>query len=133
MSSPVSGGVSKPSDQTMSSLLYALPRLFETVWKLIRSWWCVDRVRISPREGELLRLDVPCILRIGAKVVQVSKRRVGQKRGSPYVVYEGCDEHGPCELWVSPVGATTCPRVRWVSLDAMSELDIPAEEIEVFG
>ncbi len=99
--------------------------------RLLRSWWQADRVRISPREGRLLRLEPPCIVRIGGRYAQVLHRRTGQTPEGPYVCYECEVDDQPAQLWVEPVGQAYMQRVRW-SLAGV-DASLLAEEVEVFG
>src|SRR5262245_38096901 len=41
---------------------------------LIRAWWDVDRVRISPREGKLLGLVPPCVIRVQGEPFEIMNR-----------------------------------------------------------
>lgn len=43
---------------------------------LVRDWWRVDRIRSSPREGRLLRLEPGDLLRLAGVTVTVIDRRV---------------------------------------------------------
>jgi len=99
--------------------------------RLLGSWWRADRVRISPCEGRLLRLCVPCIVRVGGRYVQVVRRRTGQTPGGPYVCYECEIEGGRGELWVEPAGERCPPRVIWREAGMVRTLT--PDDVEVFG
>ena len=63
--------------------------MFRALWKLVRAWWRVDRIRISPREGRLLGLEPGAVLQIGeTRAVVVRRRPLPGHRGSAAVVYE---------------------------------------------
>jgi hypothetical protein len=96
---------------------------------LIRSWWRVDRIRASPREGRLLRLSPPCILCIDAVLVEVHERVVGQTVTGPYVRYDCIGPDGRSELWVMPRGRDQTPEIHWIqgpTRRVLSEADIEA-------
>ena len=97
---------------------------------LVADWWRVDRVRVSPHDGELLRLRVPCLLRVGTELVEVERRSVGQSNNGPYIIYHCVGERGPCQLWVTPIGRTHRPTLRWVQDCKASELS--EAQVEVF-
>lgn len=100
-------------------------------FRLLCSWWQADRVRVSPREGRLLRLRPPCIVRVAGRYVQVLERTAGETRDGPYVCYACAVDDEPAQLWVSPLGAANVPLVRW-NLAGIS-VHLHADEVEVFG
>ncbi len=106
-------------------------RLFASAVNLLRYWWQVDRIRVSPREGQLLRLRPPCLIKVCSQLVEVRQRSVGQTRQGSYVVYHCGSEHGPCELRITPVGDRYGPRVRWIANSGEQELSV--DEIQVYG
>lgn len=108
-----------------------LGRLLTTGINLLHDWWQVDRVRISPREGQLLRLRPPCLIQVCSQPVEVQQRRVGQTPQGPYIVYHCRGEFGPSELWVSPVSACHGPRVRWIANGGEQGLSV--DDIQVWG
>jgi hypothetical protein len=107
-----------------------LRKLCAFVAALVADWWRVDRIRASPREGQLLRLRAPCLLRVGTQLVKIERRSVGQSGDGPYIVYDCSAEYGPCQLWVTPIGRTHRPTLRWVQGGQASELS--EEQVEVF-
>lgn len=107
------------------------PGLLRAIAALARSWWQVDRVRISPREGRLLNLRPPCLLRIDGAIAQVTARQAGQGARGPYVVYRCDDGGGDALLWVYPVGRTHRPLVRWQT--GGGEITLSEEDVEVYG
>lgn len=100
-------------------------------FRLLRSWWQVDRVRVSPREGRLLRLSPPCIVRIMGRYAQVHHRRMGETHTGPYVCYECTVDDEPAQLWVMPSGEQYVQVIHWNH--AGKRVHLHAEEIEVFG
>ena len=99
--------------------------------RLFTNWWQADRVRTSPREGSLLRLRVPCIIRIHGRYAQVIGRRTGQTAAGPYVCYE-CEIDGtPADLFVEPIGERGVPMLRW--REGRDERRLDAGDVEVFG
>ena len=105
--------------------------LFARVFRLLRSWWQADRVRISPSEGRLLSLPVPCILRIGGRYVQVRRRCTGMNADGPYVLYECIADTQPAQLIVSPCPAPRLQVVQWRCEGVGQALD--PDDIEVFA
>jgi hypothetical protein len=57
----------------------AARQLWDAVCDLIRAWWRVDRIRTSPNDGRLLRLDFGSILDVGQQRVEVIDRVVSAK------------------------------------------------------
>jgi hypothetical protein len=83
------------------------------VFDALRAWWTQDRIRISPREGQLLTLQAPCILEIHGELVQLTDRVVGQSEGGPYVEYCGIalKDESTCALRVQPHDGSVCWKV----------------------
>ena len=115
----------------MASQMPERQTILRALLRLLCSWWRVDRVRVSPTEGKLLRLEPPCMLRIGERVLEVVRRSVGQTPDGTYVAYTCEDNPGVCELRVFPVGLTHQPTVQLVTSESCTVLD--ADEIEVYG
>ena len=105
-------------------------RLLRSAWLAARWWWKVDRVRISPREGRLLRLEPPCLLRLGGLWAQVVGREVATGGAGPSVVYRLNADAGSAVLRVA-----RRPGCRALSVHLRAgagEESLPEEEIEVF-
>jgi hypothetical protein len=96
---------------------------------LVRSWWQVDRVRVSPREGRLLRLGPSWFIRVAGCTAAIERRYVGETDDGPYVGYVCRGTTGPCELRVGPPLQSPQPRVVWTSNGRSQVLD--ADEVEV--
>jgi hypothetical protein len=107
------------------------PGLLQALADLVRGWWLADRVRISPDEGRLLDLRLPCLLRVRGSVAQALARQTGHGANGPYVVYSCTDDVGDALLWVYPVGRTTRPLVRWQT--SRGEMALSGEDVEVYG
>ena len=116
---------------SMLSLKLERPGLVRDLLRLLSRWWRVDRVRVSPTEGRLLRLEPPCILRIGDRVLEVVRRKVGQTPDGAYVEYDCDDGASRCALRVFPVGLTQQPRVHMLCDARLTVL--AAADIDVYG
>lgn len=79
-----------------------LVELWRELVALARAWWRVDRIRVAPGEGELLRLRPGAILRVGAAGYRVVGRGVGEDADGPYVAYPCEGPDGKAELRVRP-------------------------------
>jgi hypothetical protein len=53
------------------------------------AWWHRDAIRVSPREGRLLRLQPPCIINIDEHEILVEKRTVADHPQGAQVIYDG--------------------------------------------
>lgn len=78
--------------------------LWRELVALARSWWRVDRIRVAPGEGELLRLRPGAILRVDGAAYEVVGRAVGANADGPYVAYQCEGPGGQAELRVRPPG-----------------------------
>jgi hypothetical protein len=94
----------------------------------LRVWWQQDRIRISPNEGRLLRLQIPCILTVNGNLVELTGRTVFRSSTGNYVVYRGVvtGPGFPCELAVWPEKNL----VRWTDRGGTRSLD--PGDVEVF-
>ena len=101
------------------------------VVELVSSWWRVDRVRNSPREGRLLRLSPPSVLRIAGRRYRLISRRATSAGGKPCVVYHCRSPAGGCELRVIPGARARHPRVEWVVSGRVSFLEEDEVEVEL--
>jgi hypothetical protein len=64
-----------------------LPLLVRQLWRLLHSWWRQDRIRLSPTEGRLLRLEQPCFLVIDGQPFEVVKRTLRPSDKERVAVY----------------------------------------------
>ncbi len=94
----------------------------------LRVWWQQDRIRISPNEGRLLRLQIPCILAVNGNLVELTGRTVCRSSTGNYVVYRGVATGSqlPCELAVWPEQNVA----RWTDGGGTRSLD--PGDVEVF-
>ena len=104
-------------------------RLLRNLIQLARAWWQVDRPRISPSVGRLLRIEPPAILRIGPQVAGVVGRSVGEDGSGPYVVYHCQVGSEACQLRV-PFPLSPLATLHWSRGEA--RWDLMEEDIEVF-
>lgn len=79
---------------------------------LIRDWWQIDRVRISPREGCLLRLQVGDVLQLAGLTVTVTARHIPADAAG--VRYQCTGEDGWGELWVMLNADRQADEVAWI-------------------
>lgn len=98
--------------------------------RLVVAWWRVDRVRVSPEEGRLLRLEPPCFVVVAGRPAEVLSRTLGRDPGGPFVSYECRHAQGDCRLRVGLTidGATAA--VSWTT-DGV-ERSLRPEEVETF-
>lgn len=101
---------------------------FDRLVRLIRDWWQVDRVRISPREGRLLRLQPGDLLRLEGMTVTVIARRVDPDASGVRYRCEGAGFGG--ELWVGLDAGRQADEVVWSRQGCQQRL--PAVEVEVY-
>src|SRR5260221_14778876 len=74
--------------------------LYRVCLNLVARWWRTDRVRISPREGELLRLQPGCVLTVNGVPAEVRVRMVVHERDTRRGSYQCQTELGPAILEV---------------------------------
>lgn len=67
----------------------ARPSLARTLVEAIRTWWRQDDIRVSPNEGRLLRLDVPCIVEVEGELFEITRRAIGRRGDVNFVTYQG--------------------------------------------
>lgn len=106
----------------------ARPSLAQTLADAVRTWWHQDDIRVSPYEGRLLRLDVPCIVEVEGDLFEITRRAVLQTVAGKYVSYYGqaTADDTPCEFECRPGSRT----VRW--RDAGGTRSIDERSIGVF-
>ncbi|MDP1797202.1 MAG: hypothetical protein Q8K78_06960 [Planctomycetaceae bacterium] len=107
----------------------------QSVWlecyRLLHAWWAVDRIRVSPMEGELLRLQPSSILRIDGMCWTVATRWVCEDAIGPFVRYQ-CDNGAhTATLEVRPSCQLVTGDIRW-TIDAES-CELHPAEIEVYA
>lgn len=92
---------------------------------LLQQWWRADRVRISPRSGQMLRIEPPCILEIEGLRLAVQSREVFVDSDLPCIRYACCDEQGRSSeiLARPPMNADSQTLVEWITNDRRQLLD----------
>ena len=103
-------------------------RFWRELVRCWRAWWRVDRIRVSPQEGRLLRLPLPCIAVIEGRPVELMRRATGHRAGGAYVRYEGRTAHGDCALTVTPLAGAVV-RLSWHDGAAGREISQAACEV----
>ena len=106
-----------------------VPTLFSMVRCLIHSWWRGDRIRVSPMDGQLLRLQPPCWLHICNRYAEVVNRRVAD--GKPAVIYECRTSSGSGTLLVEVGGLACEPAIEWRENGLATRLAL--QDVEVFS
>jgi hypothetical protein len=106
-----------------------LQRLCHACLDLIAAWWRVDRIRISPHDGELLRLRPGCLFTVLGLPAQVRTRRVIQTDDGNGVQYECATESGPARLDVRPNESPNGMSVQWSVSGRSDALDVDSIEI----
>ena len=89
----------------------------------VRSWWRVDRIRASPREGRLLRLHPPCFVVIGGRSFEIAHRVVGQDAEGPFVDYNVRSQEGSARLLVRLIVETSQTVIHWIGPDGERSLE----------
>ena len=111
----------------MSSLLCDLSR---SLLDLLRAWWRVDRIRVAPSDGRLLRLRPNGFVTIGGGTFEIARRVVGQDAGGPFVIYE-CQATGiSAQLIVRLAAESQQTAIRWIGSDGERRLD--ERDVSVF-
>ena len=100
------------------------------MFNLLRSWWQIDRVRASPREGRLLRLRPPCILVIDGRVVEVVARTLAHDYAGAIVSYD-CRQGEEIGRLTIRLGGGATSDVSWTTADV--ERRFSADDVEVFA
>jgi hypothetical protein len=98
---------------------------------LIAGWWRADRVRISPREGELLRLQPVCLVTIAGRPVEVLRRQEVVTLQTRGVRYECRTEAGPAHLDIRLRESASRLEICWSVFGRIEAL--PEHQIEIFG
>jgi len=98
-------------------------RFLSSVVDLFRAWWQVDRIRISPVAGKVLRLRRGAILVIDGQNIVVCGRRVIRQGGRICVVYDCQTPSDRAWLRIDPGdGVDASPQIEWVASDIVRRL-----------
>ena len=92
----------------------ALGRLAQAVWGLLRAWWKVDRIRVRPTEGRLLRLQPGCVISVEQRPVEIVGRHTEQSDASGTVAYDCNTADGTANLVVVSDGNGHCCQLAWI-------------------
>lgn len=96
---------------------------------LFTAWAFRDRIRVSPREGKLLRLPVGACLRVGGILYRVTARqRLVSDAGSVTYVCRGVGDRMTLTAATAADGSL---RLRMLTGEVVT--DMAADDIEVFG
>ncbi len=98
---------------------------------LIAAWWRADRVRISPRAGQLLRLRPNSLVFIRGQTVEVLTRQESQASDEHRICYECRTEIGPARLDVRIRADAGRLEIRWFDSGQIELLE--EHQIEVFS
>lgn len=102
--------------------------------RLIRAWWSDDRIRVSPREGRLLRLEPGDVVVVRGCAAEIRARTERRELVPPRVCYDCARSTGTARLTVLAESGA-CGTVEWVTDDAAEPRDpeaIEPFEVEVF-
>jgi hypothetical protein len=105
--------------------------LLRCVGDLLRSWWQVDRIRVSPNAGRLLRLRPGNIVCIADRDIEVVSRSVSQSPSGPSICYRCRSADGSAQLCVTPIVCGAGERITWK--EKAVERSLTADEVEVWG
>jgi hypothetical protein len=105
--------------------------LLRCIGDLLRSWWQVDRIRVSPSAGRLLRLQPGNIVGIADRDIEVVSRCVSQSPSGSSICYQCRSADGSAQLCVTPVVFGVGERITWTEKDL--ERSLTADEVEVWG
>ncbi len=67
-------------------------RLMRACWQLLADLWFVDRIRVSPVQGQLRRLSPETILIVDKAPYRICTRRIAWRRGRSCLEYS-CHGH----------------------------------------
>ncbi len=70
------------------SKTFVVPGWVMYLARLVQSWWLVDRIRVSPREGHLWRLSCGTLLNIDDAWYQIVGRTVRSGQFGVELIYE---------------------------------------------
>lgn len=105
--------------------------IWQSVLQLLRSWYTVDRVRVSPTAGRLLSLRVDDRILIRGDVFTVVNRQTVASRDGIRLAYQLASEDGRARLSVEPNTSGTSHVSELMTND--SSTAIYEDEIVEFG
>lgn len=98
--------------------------------RLLAAWWRTDRPRIARREGQLLRIAPPAIVRVNSELAEVLSRTAGQTVQGAYVVYDCRAGQEACQLRITPLAGHAASDIQWIR--GGGQQSVTEDEIEVF-
>jgi hypothetical protein len=108
-----------------------LPELCQSVTQIVWAWWRHDRIRVSPDEGRLLRIESQDVLLIGDTQVEVITRSI-VKRVSGVALHFNCrTPTGSAELFVELTLDGQLQSIRWNADDEERVLSV--EDLDVWS
>ena len=108
-------------------------RLLTDVRRLIEAWWKIDRIRASPREGRLLRIEPPCVVVVEEQPAEVVARTLGRtadETGAIRVDYDCRSAQGACRLRLTVTACGAIAAIAWTA-DGIEQL-VSEEQVEVY-
>ncbi len=108
MSQPNKGGIRK---------------LFADWLALLRSWWRVDRIRVSPGEGRMLRLDAGSLILVRNRPVEIVGRRVQSNGSCVTIVYDCQGADGDAQLVVVSASEIGESLLSWIDGGRTEKID----------
>lgn len=108
-------------------------RLFNDVYRLIETWWKIDRIRASPRDGQLLRIEPPCVVVVDERPAEVVARTLGRTAdagGGIQVDYDCRSAKGACRLRLIVTACGAIAAILWTAEG--TERTISEESVEVY-
>lgn len=97
---------------------------------LIRSWWDVDRIRISPTEGKLLRLRIGSVIVVNRRSFEVVGHRADQLGSEVTITCDCRGVDGDSRLVIVTNETAVC-RLSWI--DEHGELELDPLDVEIYG
>lgn len=110
---------------------HGFTRLLKEFIRTVVSWWRIDRIRTSPRDGQLLRLSPGTIVSVRSRLAEVVGRSVCQTGDGPSVVYQCRTVGGAAMLSVRPMGDGRYASLQWSENGATDLID--EESVEVYA
>jgi hypothetical protein len=102
-------------------------RLLRSVLDLILTWWNVDRIRVSPREGGLLRLVPGSIVCVAGTPLEITGRVVHGTSQGDWLQYRCSSTQADGDLWISTIPV----RIHWCQNG--HECELTPDEIELWS
>src|SRR6187401_1548671 len=101
--------------------------LVSTFWTILTRWWRTDRIRVSPRDGELFRMTPDAVVIIRGVLFRNVSRRIVSLPGGAAIVYDCDSERKRCQLQVEPAALR-----RLTLIEGESETVLAEDDLEFF-